>query len=89
MAQLEISIRERILDTYPDAVFWDNLDNSIIGVSTDGRVVYSMERILTHFQNEGMSEDEAIEYVDFNILSSYIGENTPIHMWEDSIEYDE
>lgn len=83
------NIRLRISDTYPDAIFWDNLDSAIIGVSTDGRVVYSMERMLEHFQSEGMSEDEAIEWVDYNILSSYVGEHTPIHMWEDSIEYDE
>jgi hypothetical protein len=83
------NIRNRIADTYPDAVFWDNLDEAIIGVSTNGRVVYSMERMLEHFQSEGMSEDESIEYIDFNILSTYIDENTPIHMWEDSIEYDE
>jgi hypothetical protein len=83
------NIRYRITETYPGAIFWDNLDIAIIGVSTDGRVVYSMERMLEYFQSTGMSEEESIEWVDFNILSSYVGENTPIHMWEDNIEYDE
>lgn len=82
------SIRTRINETYPDAIFWDNLDGAIIGVSTDGRVVYSMERMLEYFQSRGMSEDESIEYIDFNILGVYINEHAPIHMWEDSIDYE-
>ena len=89
MGQLENNIRDRIRETYPETIFWDELDTAIIGVSTEGRVVYSMERMLEYFQSTGMNEEESIEYVDFNILGSYLGENTPIHMWEDNIEYDE
>jgi hypothetical protein len=88
MGQLDNNIRDRIRETYSETIFWDNLDGAIIGVSTDGRVVYSMERMLEYFQSTGMSEDESIEYVDFNILGAYIGEHTPIHMWEDTIDYE-
>jgi hypothetical protein len=29
-----------------------------------------------------MSEEEALEWIDFNILNVYVGEWTPIHIWE-------
>jgi hypothetical protein len=28
-----------------------------------------------------MTSDEAREWVDFNILSTYVGEHTPINIW--------
>jgi hypothetical protein len=45
------------------------------------RVVYSVEKmtfILMHRDN--MSEDEALEYLDFNVFQAYLGEGTPIYM---------
>jgi len=29
-----------------------------------------------------MDIEEAKEWVDFNILSTYVGEHTPIHIWK-------
>jgi hypothetical protein len=77
----ETNIRDTISELFPEAIFWDNLDNSIIGVSTDGRVIYSMYSMMAHFK-ETMSEEEALEWIDFNILNVYVGEWTPIHIWE-------
>ena len=64
-----------------DTIFWDGLNESIIGFSPDGRAVYDIEKMITHFQTEGMSREEATEWVDYNILGTYVGELTPINIY--------
>jgi len=32
-------------------------------------------------EQDGMTEEEAIEYIDFNIVGAFVGESTPIIMW--------
>jgi hypothetical protein len=29
---------------------------------------------------DGMSQEEAVEYMDFNVLGAYVGEETPIFL---------
>jgi hypothetical protein len=29
---------------------------------------------------EGLSHEDAIEYLDFNVLNAYVGENTPLYI---------
>jgi hypothetical protein len=31
-------------------------------------------------EKEGMSFEEAMEYLDFNVFGSYVGEQTPIYI---------
>ncbi len=74
-------IRERITEYNPEAILWDGLDSCIIGMSTDGRAIYSLDSLVEYFQiYEEMSEEDAVEYVDYNIVGAYVGEFTPIHM---------
>jgi hypothetical protein len=78
----EISLREKVADMNPEAVLWDGLDDAIIGISIDNRAVYGLNKMILLFQEQGMSEEEAMEWMDFNIISAYVGEYTPIHIWE-------
>ena len=34
-------------------------------------------------QRDGMTEEEAVEFFDFNIECAYVGEFTPIYMYEE------
>ena len=34
----------------------------------------------------GMSEEDAQEYIDFNIVGAYVGDSTPIVMWPATVE---
>jgi hypothetical protein len=34
-------------------------------------------------QRDGMTHEEAIEFFDFNIAGAYVGEYTPIYMYEE------
>ena len=64
-------------------ITWDRLNGAIIGIG--GRCgmeevfVYSYDKILDILMKEdGMTEREAIDYIEYNIACLYIGELTPI-----------
>lgn len=70
----------------------DGLDTAFIGVaiSRDGEyvAVYSIDRCIEGMvERDGMSEDEAHEFFDFNILGSHVGPKTPmfLHLMPDGL----
>ena len=81
-----MSIRDSILDMYPDNefLFADGFDDAIIGVtSSNGTEVicYSVEKILDILmKKDGLTEEEAIEYCDYNIIGAYVGDLTPCYV---------
>jgi hypothetical protein len=76
-------LKESIAESYPEALFADGHDHAIMGYSSDGRVVYSANQIIGGLMNEGMTNEEAVEYFGFNIECAYVGEYTPIYMYEE------
>ena len=65
---------------YEDLLFADGFDEAIIGVEERGGVVaYDVDKIIEILSRE-MTEDEAIEYFEFNILGAYMGEKTPVYI---------
>ena len=73
--------REDIAMYNPDAAMWDGFDEAIIGMTTNGHVVYDISKIHELLMaNSDMTLDEAIDYAEYNILCAYVGEFTPIHM---------
>jgi hypothetical protein len=80
-----VSVR-KILDEYAeDSVILDGFDGAIIGITEEfgrgPRILYSKDKILEILTlNEQMDIAEAIEYYEFNILGSYLGERTPIFL---------
>ena len=76
-------LKETIGEYNPEALFADGHDHAIMGYSSDGRVVYSANNIIGGLMNQGMTEEEAIEYFHFNIEGAYVGEFTPIYMYEE------
>ena len=64
-------IRETVKEISPDAVILDNpeFDNSIIGLSIDGRIIYDLELMIQELmESDGMSEEEARDFVDHNTI---------------------
>jgi hypothetical protein len=39
--------------------------------------VYDIDRIIDILIEDGMSYDDAVEFYQYNIVGSYVGENTP------------
>ena len=75
---------ESITEFNPEAKLADGFDDSILGYDTKGRVIYSVNSILDTLVNrDGMDYDEAREYFGFNIECAYIGEYTPIYIYEE------
>ena len=77
---------------------WTNLDKAILGTTLTYQAgervptfVYSGEEIVSVLMiRDGMTRDEALEFIDFNIDSAYIGKDTPLLVWPViDEEYDE
>lgn len=76
----------------------DGFDAALIGVSTvwqrtgEGAeridtLIYNGDLIVTILMHEsGLSEEEAMEYISYNIEGAYVGKNTPIIVWPCSME---
>jgi hypothetical protein len=75
-------LKESIAESYPEALFADGHDHAILGYSQDGRVIYSYNKIIEGLM-DSMTHEEAVEYFDFNIGCAYVGEYTPIYMYEE------
>ena len=77
-------LKEKISDIHPDALFADGHDDAIAGYDYNGRVIYFANEIIgTLMERDGMTDEEAVEFFDFNIAGAYVGEYTPIYMWEE------
>ncbi len=70
----------------------DGFDKAIIGqtydmVVSEERLIYSVEKCIEILvERDGMDYEEAIEYMDFNVLCAYIGKDQPVFLSE---AYDE
>ena len=62
----------------------DGFDDAIIGMECSGdtpRVVYSIQ-LMVHVlcERDGMTEEEAVDFISYNVIGSYVGEGTPIYV---------
>ena len=68
-----------ISDINPDAVFADGFDAAIIGYDANCTVVYDYDKCMKILmERDSMTEHEAHEYMEFNVVSAYVGDFTPI-----------
>ena len=79
------TIRDRLAEHFgDDLVFANSFDTAIIGVSIGndtGRVVYDaneMAKVL--IERDGMTPEEAWEFLEYNTFCAYVGVNTPIYV---------
>lgn len=60
-------------------------DKAIIGKSMDGNVVYSWEKVVEcGCEHMGMEYEESVEYHEFNTFCAFMGEGTPVFIFEDN-----
>ena len=60
------------------AMIWQN--NTQVEV-----LVYDAESIRNKLVSEGMSREEAREYIEFNLEGAYTGPDTPILVWTEDV----
>ena len=65
-----------------EAIIFDQLDPAIVGVDHNGNLVYSHEKMIDCFMGQGMTLDEAIEWIDYNVLCINGGEGFTVIMQE-------
>ena len=64
-------------------VFADGLEEAFIGIGyqfNDPIAIYSKKKAIQYFVEQGMDEEQAYEYFDYNVIGSYVGEQTPIFL---------
>ena len=79
------TIREELAEHNEKAVFWDPdyLDQAIIGISTEGRVIYDYNKLADIFvTEEGMTLEDAYEHLGYNLegMVPYIKEYPPVQV---------
>lgn len=85
-------MRELIEELYSDTepvTFADGLDAAIIGFDPNlWRVVYSRNKVIELLQyRDQMSEEDALDFAEYNIFNAYIGDSTPV--WAEDFSWSE
>lgn len=78
---------DEILENYPydNFVKADGFDEAVIGLDeTSMRLIYSVSKCIEILSND-MEIDDAVEYFNFNVCQSHIGEDAPIWCCDDFI----
>ena len=65
-------------------MFPDGFENAFLGIGTQFNTqldVYSTNKIILILENEhGMTNEEAIEFFEFNIQGAWLGKLTPVFL---------
>ena len=76
-------------ERYPDLElkYWTGLEDSIVGVadrcSMPTVVVHDFDKMKKIFmERDGMTEEDAEEWISFNITGAWIGDTTPITLYD-------
>jgi len=80
--QKEKSLLESISGYIDEPLLIDGMNLAIIGIGeiigNEPVVAYDSDKIIDLLIDQGMSEEEAFEFMNFNIQGSYVGNKTPI-----------
>jgi len=66
-------------DAIVGVVIYDAVNNDRV---SEPRLVYNGRKILDELVSDGMTYEEAEEHLAYNIESAYVGEGTPLIMWD-------
>lgn len=55
---------------------------------------YDYHKVIAQYMADGMTEEEAVEHFDFNVIGAWVGETTPcfldLHpLWDELLEAEE
>lgn len=71
-------------ETFECIIYPDGYEDCILGVAEKFGgppvAVLDVEKMLDKMRQDGMSDEEAMEYFEFNILGAYVGEETPVYV---------
>jgi hypothetical protein len=78
-----MGIRDLISEWNEEALMADGFDEAILGISQrvgmEDVVAYDRDKCISVLMDrDGMSQEDAVEYFEFNVAGAYLGENTPV-----------
>ena len=66
----------------PDILLADGFEDALIGVGQQFNktlAVYDRQKCIEILmERDGMTDEQAVEYFDYNVTGAWVGENTPI-----------
>ena len=74
----------KVIVKLESVTYMDGYDDCLVGhVLRCGSVdlaLYSIEKLVERHQKDGMTAEEAIEFVHFNQLGAWVGDGTPVFL---------
>ena len=74
---------DEIIDINPEAMLADGFDDAILGMcvqfGSEPVVAYDFNKCVEIImERDGMEREEAIDFINFNVVGAYVGLNTPV-----------
>jgi hypothetical protein len=73
---------DELADENPNALLADGLGEAFIGFTQNHHhpvvAVYDLQKCCEILARDGLTQDDAMEYLSFNTLGAYVGENGPL-----------
>lgn len=57
-----------VIELDEEGIYFTGLDDAIIGIDQHGQPIYSFELMLNEFVKQGMTFEDALEWIDYNVL---------------------
>ena len=72
-------------------VIADDLDHAFLGLMMRFNVLdpiacYDYDRVIQGYMADGMTEEEAVEFFEFNVIGAWVGERTPCFLRRMSLD---
>lgn len=79
-------ITTQLYEDNPDAMVADGFEGALIGTASQAGspplAVYSYHRCVDILvARDGMTHEEAIEFIEFNVVCAYVGAGTPLFFY--------
>ena len=76
--------RDELAEEYPELLLADGFEAALIGVGTQFNTelaIYDFDKCVSVLmERDGMEEDEAVEFLEFNTTGAWVGNNTPVFL---------
>ena len=74
---------DRLAEEYPDLLRMDGFDDAILGVVERiglQTVCYDLNKVIAILMKQGMDEQDAWDWYQFNMVGAWVGEATPVFL---------
>jgi hypothetical protein len=74
---------DRLAEEYPDLMRMDGFDDAILGVVERiglQTVCYDLNKVIEILMKQGMDEQDAWDWYQFNMVGAWVGEATPVFL---------